>query len=94
MASFTLLLIIFIDGLGTALLLPLLPSLLDPTNPAGVLFGTAPTTAAVMWLNGVLLAGYALAMMVGPFSLCFGCRLVGTCFTNTSRGCLQGTARE
>lgn len=65
MASFTLLLIIFIDGLGTALLLPMLPSLLDPTNPAGVLFGTAHATAAVTWLYGVLLAGYALAMMVG-----------------------------
>ncbi|MBA1289134.1 MFS transporter [Pseudomonas japonica] len=65
MASFTLLLIIFIDGLGTALLLPMLPSLLDPDNPAGVLFGTAFTSAAVTWLYGVLLAGYALAMMVG-----------------------------
>lgn len=65
MASFTLLLIIFIDGLGTALLLPMLPSLLDPTNPAGVLFGTALTTAAVTSLYGILLAGYALTMMVG-----------------------------
>lgn len=65
MASFTLLLIIFIDGLGTALLLPMLPSLLDPANPAGVVFGTAPTRASTSWLYGFLLAGYASAMMVG-----------------------------
>lgn len=60
-----LLLIIFIDGLGTALLLPMLPMLLDPGDPAGVVFASTPTAARTAWLYGVLLAGYAFAMMVG-----------------------------
>lgn len=60
-----LLMIIFIDGLGTALLLPMLPMLLDPGDPAGVVFGSAPTAARTAGLYGVLLAGYAFAMMVG-----------------------------
>ncbi|HAC68494.1 MAG TPA: MFS transporter [Pseudomonas sp.] len=64
-APFILLLIIFIDGLGTALLLPMLPMLLDPADPAGVVFASAPTAARTAWLYGVLLAGYAFAMMLG-----------------------------
>lgn len=64
-APLILLLIIFIDGLGTALLLPMLPMLLDPGDPAGVVFGSTPTAARTAWLYGVLLAGYAFAMMVG-----------------------------
>ncbi|EPN22505.1 major facilitator superfamily permease [Pseudomonas syringae pv. actinidiae ICMP 19070] len=64
-APLILLMIIFIDGLGTALLLPMLPMLLDPGDPAGVVFGSAPTAARTAGLYGVLLAGYAFAMMVG-----------------------------
>ncbi|WP_440778776.1 MFS transporter [Pseudomonas syringae] len=64
-APLILLLIIFIDGLGTALLLPMLPMLLDPGDPAGVVFGSAPTAARTAWLYALLLAGYAFAMMVG-----------------------------
>lgn len=64
-APFILLLIIFIDGLGTALLMPMLPMLLDPADPAGVVFASAPTAARTAWLYGVLLAGYAFAMMLG-----------------------------
>lgn len=64
-APFILLLIIFIDGLGTALLLPMLPMLLDPADPAGVVFASAPSAARTAWLYGVLLAGYAFAMMLG-----------------------------
>ncbi len=64
-APFILLLIIFIDGLGTALLLPMLPMLLDPADPAGVVFASAPTAVRTAWLYGVLLAGYAFAMMLG-----------------------------
>ena len=64
-APFILLLIIFIDGLGTALLFPMLPILLNPADPSGVVFGSAPTAAWTAWLYGVLLAGYAFAMMLG-----------------------------
>lgn len=64
-APLILLMIIFTDGLGTALLLPMLPMLLDPGDPAGVVFGSAPTAARTAGLYGVLLAGYAFAMMVG-----------------------------
>lgn len=48
----------------TALLLPMLPMLLDPGDPAGVVFASAPTAARTAWLYGVLLAGYAFAMMI------------------------------
>ncbi|WPO99409.1 MFS transporter [Pseudomonas sp. HR96] len=64
-APLILLLIIFIDGLGTALLLPMLPMLLDPGDPAGVVFGSVPNADQTALLYGVLLAGYAFAMMVG-----------------------------
>ncbi|WP_434772817.1 MFS transporter [Pseudomonas entomophila] len=64
-APFILLLIIFIDGLGTALLMPMLPMLLDPADPAGVVFASAPNAARTAWLYGVLLAGYAFTMMLG-----------------------------
>lgn len=60
-----LLLVIFVDGLGTALVLPLMPALLAPENPASLVFARGYSPAGLAFLYGAILASYAGAMTIG-----------------------------
>ena len=60
-----LLFVIFIDGLGTALVLPLLPTLLSSNAQGSLVAGKDISASMLAVLYGVILASYAAAMVVG-----------------------------
>lgn len=63
--TFALLLIIFVDGLGTGIVLPMLPALVNADNPASVARGWLSDGHSLGVLYGLVLASYALAMTLG-----------------------------